>query len=64
MKSLKFIPFSEMTLGRGSINFEQRQLNLYTELVKENPTNEFLKRTKLELTRQLEEDEELLRANT
>ena len=63
MKSLKLIPFSEMTLGKGSINFEQRQLILYTELVKENPENGFYKRTQLELARQLEEDEKLLRVN-
>jgi hypothetical protein len=63
MKSLETIKFSEMTLGEGSINFEKRQLALYTELVKENPKNGFFKRTQLELARQLEEDEELLKAN-
>ena len=64
MKSLKLIPFSEMTIGEGSINFERQQLVLYTELAKENPENGFYKRTQLELARQLEEDEKLLKANT
>jgi len=63
MKSLKTIPFSEIRIGEGSIKFAKRQLKLYTDLANENPDNEFYKRTKLELARQLEEDEELLKAN-
>ncbi|MCL2808650.1 MAG: hypothetical protein FWD24_01150 [Treponema sp.] len=61
MVSLKTIPFSEIKLGEGSIRFEKRQVKLYTSLVDKNPKNKFYKKTLFELSRQLEEDEELLK---
>jgi len=61
MVSLKTIPFSEIKLGKGSIKFEKRQVKLYTNLVKKKPKNKFYKKTLLELSKQLEEDEKLLK---
>jgi len=62
MEALKIMQFSNTKIGENSIKFEKQQLRLYTNLVNKHPENEYYKRTRLELARQLEEDEELLKA--
>jgi len=64
MKTYKIIKLSKAKLGKKSIKFEKDQLLLYTNLVKRYPENEYYKRTQLELARQLEQDEELLKVKS
>jgi len=64
MDALKVIPLSKIKIGKKSIKFEKQQLKLYKKLVKKHPKNEYYKRTQLELARQLEEDKDLLKAES
>jgi len=54
--------FSDTKLGERTIKYERQQLEIYTNLVKEHPENDYYKRTQLELAGQLEEDEKRLKA--
>jgi len=63
MESVKTMLFSEMKLGKASIEFEKQQLGFYADLVEKFPNNESYKRTQARLTELLEDHEKQMQAN-
>jgi len=63
MEAVKTMLFSEMKLGRASIEFEKQQLGFYADLVKKFPDNKSYKNTQARLSELLEDHEKQLQAN-
>jgi len=63
MEAVKTMLFSDMKLGKASVEFEKQQLGFYADLVKKFPKNESYKKTQARMEELLKDHEKQLTVN-